>query len=88
MELIKATVNRDLSKGIPVLANVVRLTNHFFKDPLSSIVNLTDIIKDMETVRNLLDTTNADTQQILRDVSDIADTLTRILTTIMPNLRE
>jgi hypothetical protein len=83
MDLVKTTVNRDLSKGIPVLASVVRLTNHFFDNPLSSIANITDFIKDMEIVRNLLVSTNTDTQQILRDLSEIASTLTRVLTAIM-----
>jgi len=83
MDLVKTTVNRDLSKGIPVLASVVRLTNHFFDNPLSSIANITDIIKDMEIVRNLLVSTNADTQQILHGLGDIANTLTRLLTAIM-----
>jgi hypothetical protein len=87
MDLVKTTVNRDLSKGIPVLANVVKLTNLFFDNPLSGIANITDIIKDIEIVRNLLTTTNADTQQILRDLSDIADTLTRMLAVIMSDLR-
>ena len=83
MELVKTTVNRDLSNGIPLLASVVRLTNLFLNNPLSGLANITDILKNMEIVRNLLITTNADTQQILRDLSDISDTLTRLLTQIM-----
>ena len=83
MELVKTTVNRDLSNGIPLLASVVRLTNLFLDNPLSGLANITDILKNMEIVRNLLITTNADTQQILRDLSDISDTLTRLLTQIM-----
>jgi signal-transduction protein with cAMP-binding, CBS, and nucleotidyltransferase domain len=83
MELVKTTVNRDLSNGIPVLASVVRLTNLFLDNPLSGLANITDILKNMEIVRNLLITTNADTQQILRDLGDISDTLTRLLTHIM-----
>jgi len=85
MDLVKTTVNRDLNKGIPVLVSVVRLANLFIENPLSSIINITDIIKDMEIVRILLATTNADTQQILRDLSYIADTLSRLLTSIMSN---
>jgi signal-transduction protein with cAMP-binding, CBS, and nucleotidyltransferase domain len=87
MDLVKTTVNRDLSKGIPVLASVVRLANLFFDNPLSGIANITDIIKDMEIVRSLLVTTNTDTQQILHDISDIVNTLTRLLTSIMSDLR-
>jgi len=87
MDLVKTTVNRDLSEGIPVLASVVKLTNLFFGNPLLGIANITDVIKDIDIVRTLLMTTNADIQQILRDISDIADTLTRLLTAIMSNLK-
>jgi signal-transduction protein with cAMP-binding, CBS, and nucleotidyltransferase domain len=83
LELVKTAVNRDLSNGIPVVASVVRLTNLFMDNPLSGLANITDILKNMEIVRNLLVTTNADTQQILRDLSDISDSLTRLLTRIM-----
>jgi hypothetical protein len=83
VNLIRRTVNRDLSKGIPVLASVVKLTNLFLDNPLSSLANLTDIIKDIEIVRNLLITTNADSQQIFHDLSNITNTLTGLLTNIM-----
>ena len=87
LDLVKTTVNRDLSKGIPVLVSVVKLTNLFIDNPLSGIANITDILKDIEIVHNLVVTTNADTQQILRDLSDVANTLTRLLTTIMSGTR-
>ena len=85
MDLIKTTINRNLSKGIPVLANFVRLTNLFAVNPLLGFANIADIPKDLEIVRILLDTTNADTQQILRDLSNMVDTLIGLLTSIMSN---
>jgi len=85
MDLVKTTVNRDLREGIPVFASIVRLTNLFIENPLLSFVNIPNIIKDMEIVRNLLATTNADTHRILRDLSVIADTLTRLLNSIISN---
>jgi signal-transduction protein with cAMP-binding, CBS, and nucleotidyltransferase domain len=88
MELVKTTVNRDLSKGIPVLASVIRLTKLFFADPLAGIAKITDILRDMDIVRSLVVTTNVDTQDILRDISDIANTLTRLLTSIMSDPQE
>jgi signal-transduction protein with cAMP-binding, CBS, and nucleotidyltransferase domain len=87
MELLKTAVNRDLSKGIPVLASVVRLVNLFFDDPMSGITRITDIIKNIETVRHLLITTNVEAQQIFHDLSDIANTLTRMLTAILSETR-
>jgi hypothetical protein len=87
MELVRTTVNRDLSDGIPVLANVVRMTNLFMGNPLIGLANFSNILKDVETVRSLLVTNSADTLDILRDLSDIADTLKSLSTRIISDLR-
>jgi hypothetical protein len=87
MDLVKTTVNTDLSKGVPVLASFVRLIYLFLENPLSGFANITDIIKDIEIIRSLLVTTDADSQQILRDLSDIVDAFTRLLTSIMSGPR-
>jgi hypothetical protein len=85
IELVKTDVNRDLSSGIPVLASIIKLTNLFFENPLSGLANFTDIIKNVQILRNLLDTSEADTKQILSDVNIIVDTLIRLFNTITSN---
>ena len=83
--MVKTDVNRDLSNGIPVLASIIKLTNLFFENPLSGFANFTDIIKNVQILRNLLDTSEADTKQILSDVNVIVDTLIRLFNTITSN---
>ena len=87
IELVKTGVNRDLSNGIPVLASIIRLTYIFLENPMSGLANINDIIRNVETVRNLLDTSEADTLQILSDLNDIIDIFTRLFTNITSDPR-
>jgi signal-transduction protein with cAMP-binding, CBS, and nucleotidyltransferase domain len=88
MELVKTNVNRDLSNGIPVLASVIRLMYLFLENPMSGVTNITDIIRNVQTVRSLLDTSAADTQHIVSDLNDIIETFIRLITTITHNPQE
>jgi hypothetical protein len=87
MDLVTTTVNRDLSQGIPALTRMINLIDHLIDNPLSVFVNITDIIKDIETMRSLLVSTDTDTQQILRDISDIVESVIRLLTSMLPKPR-
>jgi hypothetical protein len=87
MELAKTTINTDLSKGIPALASIIRLTYHFLENPVSGITNIAEIMNDIEIMRSLVDSTDADVQQILRDISDIVASLARLLISITSDPR-
>ena len=71
-----------------MLASIIRLTGLFFNNPLIAIANITDIIKDIELMRSLMDTNEANIQQVLGDLQVIADTFFRLFNTVIPIARK
>ena len=71
-----------------MLASIIRLTGLFFNNALIAIANITDIIKDIELMRSLMVTNEANIQQVLGDLQVIADTFFRLFNTVIPIARK
>lgn len=82
-DLLKIMINSDLETGIPVLANIIRTVNVFFKDPISGIAFMPDVIEGVHKLGNMFNTTMDETRLIINDVSDIIDTSVHLMTKLI-----
>jgi hypothetical protein len=72
-DIITTTINNDLATGFPVLDSISRFAKVIIKNPLAGFANITDIISDVQTLRNMFNTTADQTKLILDAVNNIID---------------
>jgi hypothetical protein len=82
-DLVKTIINNDLAAGVPVLAHIFRSANVFVKNPLAGFATFADVIKDVQTLENMFNTTVDETKQILNDVNDIVDTSINLISKLI-----
>jgi hypothetical protein len=81
-DVVKTIINEDLAAGVPVLAHIVRSVILLFENPLAGFVTFADVIKDVQTLGHVFNTSAEETKQILGDVSDIIDTTINLIINI------
>jgi hypothetical protein len=82
-DVVKTIINEDLATGVPVLAHIVRSVALFFRNPLAGFVTFGDVIKDVQTLGHVFNTSAEETKQILGDVSQIIDSTVNLISKII-----
>jgi ubiquinone biosynthesis protein Coq4 len=82
-DLLKAVIITDLTAVVPVLADIFKTVNAFFKDPMSGIGNMAGLIQDIHSLGYVFNSTMKESQQILHDVNDIVTTSIHLVTKLI-----
>jgi hypothetical protein len=82
-DVVKTIINDDLATGVPVLAHILRSVTLLFQNPLAGFVTLADVMKDVQTLGHVFNTTADEAKQIIGDVSDVIDTTIDLISKII-----
>jgi hypothetical protein len=82
-DLVKTLVITDLTEIVPVLDDILRIVNAFFKDPMAGFANMAEIINDVHKLGGVFNTTITETRYILDDVNDIISASIDLITKLI-----